>query len=316
MNTTTSLVFADEISAPTQERIRDVLEDLAFQAGRGPVTLECIHGGASNENFRLDTADRSLVLRIAAQDVKRFGIDRERGAEAHLAAQDISITPRMISRVDSGHCLMEFCPGRVLDEQIIREPGVLAMVARTLRELHTRCRVDGAWSAHADIDLYLALAAEEDLALPNDIDEMHEAAEEIKALFDRLDIPAALCHNDVQLPNFILDGDRLWLVDWEYAGMANPYFDLAMVASNANLDDDERSELVTAYWGAPDDRQSARVRLQQFVSALREATWSVIAAPVLDGTGWDYAAWATQYFDRCRRLLSSDAVAIDLTQAK
>ncbi len=124
--------------------------------------------------------------------------------------------------------------------------------------------------------------------------------ERSEALFAALGTADRLCHHDLQLQNLIDDGQRLWIVDWECAAMGNPYFDLGGLGANAELDEAEERVLLVAYFGAARPTDQARIRLMRLMSALREATWAVIAAPVL-AHDWDYPAWADEYFERARR---------------
>ena len=96
--------------------------------------------------------------------------------------------------------------------------------------------------------------------------------EDAEAVFAALDVPRRICHNDLQLQNVIIGGDRLWVVDFEFAGMGNPYFDLGNLAVNGELSDAELVELVVAYSGEPREAEVARVRLMMFVAALREGS--------------------------------------------
>ena len=121
-----------------------------------------------------------------------------------------------------------------------------------------------------------------------------------EAAFDAAAIRPVLCHNDLQLQNLVVQDDRIVVLDWEYAGMGNPYFDLGGVTVNAELDADERGALLAAYFGDVRAVDAARLELMLYMSALREATWAVIAEPVLE-LDWDYQAWAADYYDRCRR---------------
>jgi thiamine kinase-like enzyme len=111
-----------------------------------------------------------------------------------------------------------------------------------------------------------------------------------------------LCHNDVQLANLNRGRDgRLWLIDWEYAGRGNPYFDLAMIVNNAGLGDADAARVRVAYFGADRDADFARIELERFDSAMREGLWSVVAEPVLT-TDWDFRAWADRFLDIARRM--------------
>jgi thiamine kinase-like enzyme len=102
----------------------------------------------------------------------------------------------------------------------------------------------------------------------------------------------------------LLADGRLWVIDFDYAGMSNRYFDLGEVTSKGSLVEAGRHQLVLGYFGRVDRVHDARVELMAFLSGLREAMWSVVADPVLD-QDWDYVAWAEENFRRCRARTSS-----------
>jgi thiamine kinase-like enzyme len=218
-------------------------------------------------------------------------------------------------RLPEGDSLTRWVEGRILDPVSIREPGVMEAVARTLRRMHEAEPIDGSWSVFEDISRYSEIAHAERLTLPSDWAELTERMALVEDAFAAHDGAPAMCHNDLQLPNVILGEEQLWLIDFEYAGMGNRYFDLGNLAVNAELDGSEVEQLVAAYFGAATETESARVRLMMFMAALREATWAVIAEPVLT-LDWDYQAWATLYFDRSRLASSGEGFARALELAR
>jgi thiamine kinase-like enzyme len=188
---------------------------------------------------------------------------------------------------------------------------MLERVAGTIRAFHGAGVIRGGFSVFEDQRRYTAIARAEALALPTDIDDLNAVAERIEADFAAAAIPDRLCHNDLQLPNFIIQPDRLQVLDWEFAGMGNPYFDLGATGVNADLDRDGVRRLAGAYFADDAPAHEARVELMMFMSALREATWAVVSAPVL-ALDWDYAAWAATYYDRCRRAIAAGRIAAAL----
>jgi thiamine kinase-like enzyme len=174
-----------------------------------------------------------------------------------------------------------------------------------LAALHRAPAVDAAWSPFADIERYARIAADEGLAPPDDARDLLGVGRRIERIFAELGEAPVLCHNDLQPQNLIDDGEQLWLLDWEYAGMGARYFDLGNLACNADLSEAELDRLLPSYRGdVPLEVERARAMLMRVVSGIREAYWAVVAEPVLDND-WDYGAWAESFFDRCRRTAQS-----------
>jgi len=280
----------------------------------GNVHVQRLQGGASNENFLLTSEAGKFVFRLTAAAGERFGMDRAQGLSAHQRAAESGISPVLLGvLMPQGYCVTPFLDGRILDGQILREHGILQSCVQTLSIGHHATAIEGSFSAFADIRRYVNIASTEALPVPTDLISMTEAAAKVEMLFQAAETPSRLCHNDVQIQNFIIGEHKTWLLDWEFAGMGNPYFDLAMIASNGELGAEAQREVVATYFGQVRSADLARLRLMQFMSALREATWSVVAQPVLKGTGWDYQAWADLFFGRARTVLSSADFATDLT---
>lgn len=304
------------IPAPTEiewsgiddERLRgrilaavDLLTDELDGPGGGWQISE-LPGGASNLNFKLEVDGRAYALRVSDYDAERIGGTRQDGFEIQSAAAAGGIAPAVRAYcLPEGHCICDFVEGVTLDAaELRRDPG-LAAAARLLRKMHDLEPVAASWSAFRDIARYQGIAAAESLELPADLLEPLAEMDRLSELLDSVPGAQGFCHNDLQIPNFIRGEGTLWLVDWEYAGTGNRYFDLGGVVSNAELTEAEIDEMVVAYFGptAMLEVEKARIELMRLVSATRESIWAVVAEPVLDND-WDYRGWAEGYAAQAR----------------
>lgn len=306
-----SIIAGDDVDAAALDSVQAAVGAINAPELAHRCRVETLAGGASNRNFlitRADTGER-FVLRVTpgARIAARFGLDRWRGLEAHRAAHTAGVAPRLCGiTLPDGHSLVEYVDRPVVDARLLRQPDVLEACTRTLRAVHHSGTVSGRFSAMRDIRRYRTIAQREGLALPDDIDWQFDVAERIESVFAAVAVPDRLCHNDVQLANFLHDADGTCMLDWEYAGQGNPYFDLAMIAANGDLQPAELDRMLVAYFGRARDCDRDRVTAQQFQSSLREAMWSVIAKPILQDTGWDYDEWSHVFFDKARALARSD----------
>ncbi len=305
-----ALIHAADVPAADRARL-DAIVGALGAPGLAGAAVRLLAGGASNANYLLETrAGERLVLRVA-RPADRFGIDRWQGADAQRAVASIGVAPALVGAVlPSGHALSPFVDGLVLDATSIRRPGMLLRVGEALRAVHAAPPIAGTFSVFSAQRALVAICRAEALALPADIDALMAHADAIEAVFAQAGVPDALCHNDLQLPNFIARPDGgMTVLDWEYAGMGNPYFDLGGVTANGELGRDERRALLEGRFGAYDATDDARIDLMLYMSALREATWALVAEPVLD-LDWDYQAWAADFYGRCRRAIPGLAAAL------
>jgi len=298
--------------------VEDAVERLSDFERSGPAwSVEPLIGGATNMNFLVtEHGDEpaAYVLRVSSYDTERMGGTRANGlrVQSNAAAGGIG-APVFAYCLPEGHSLSRFIPGDALSPELLRERGHWVAAGRLLRRMHDLPAVEAIWSAYRDIDHYAGIARAEGLALPADWDRLYEAAETVRSACDDRGASDGFCHNDLQIQNFIDDGDRLWLLDWEWAGMGDRYFDLGGFLVNAGADDAERREFLSAYFdGSYDERACiSRCQLMEFVSAVREAAWAVAVEPVLSNE-WDYKGWAAEYFGRARAIMTSDRFGAQL----
>jgi thiamine kinase-like enzyme len=306
--TTSEFIFDAALGTEQRTEIADVFDELALDGVPPPYRVRRLEAGANNENFVVtDGAGNDYVLRLARPTAARFNLDRIRNVRAHESAAAAGVAPAIIAaKLPEAHYLSAFIDGPVLSNDRVRRPGVIAAVGHVLRRLHGADPVDGAFSAFDDARRYLGVAVEEGLPLPPDMDALMLKLDQVERVFDDIGAPTCLCHNDLVPQNFIETHHGMRLVDFEFAGMGNPYFDLGNFAADAELGEPERQELVTAYFGALDRPNDARVRLMVFVSGVRDALWAVVAEPVLGDLEWDYQAWSEENLRRARSSASND----------
>ena len=296
-----NLTFEESVRDERRQEITELLRELDVLELRGGCRIGFLPGGACNENYVVEGDGGSrFVLRLAELEVDRFNFDRRKGADAHRSAAAAGVAPALVAiKLPEGHSLARWVDGPILTAERIRDPGVLAAVGRTLRTLHDGPRIEGTWSVFDDVRSYTTIARAEGLGLPDDFDELLQRVARVEVVFEEIDAPEGTCHNDLQLQNFIIGDDQLWVLDFEFAGRGNRYFDLGNTAVNAELGDEELEPLVEGYFGRFDAVETARTKLMMFMAAFREALLAVIAEPVLE-RDWDYVAWADEYFRRSR----------------
>lgn len=295
----TRFTFADDVEPGSRQAVLDVLAKLDAPGLEGPVAIRRLEGGGSNENFVVSTSEVDLAMRLAGLMTERFLFDRPRGLDAHRHAFASGRVPRLYSAVlPEGHCLSQLVPGRTMTAEILAEDDVIELCTETLLKVHHAEPISGRrFSMFQDARTWIDVAHDEGLPLPDDIAEIEAMLERLEALFDSLDVPDRLCHNDLQVQNYLIEPGRAWLVDWEYGAMGTPYSDLAMLIHYGELGPEGASRVFTAYLGVDRPCDHARALLMYFGAAIREAAWSVIAEPVLGPvTGYDYAGSARRFF--------------------
>jgi thiamine kinase-like enzyme len=253
----------------------------ALWPGR-PATVEPLGGGITNHNFKVAVEGDVFVLRIAGRDTDLLGIDRGVELEASRTAAALGVAPEVAGFVDG--CLVTRFVEGATGTPPVAEAGAL------LRVLHGGPVIPGRFDSFRVVETYAETAG----ATPLEYDGAKATADRIERL--RRGTDPRPCHNDLLPANFVHDGERLRLVDWEYAGMGDPYFDLANFAVNNELDADGEAELLAAYGGGDADA----LVLMRFMSDFREAMWGVVQQTISQ-LDFDFAAYAQEHFDRLER---------------
>ncbi|RYE41683.1 MAG: hypothetical protein EOP24_35820 [Hyphomicrobiales bacterium] len=304
---TTHARFADDIDSATVARIEATLLELDLTELTGDLSIQRLVGGGMNQNFVIDSTVGRYVLRIAGTEIERYGIDRELGVSGHRHAAAAGVAPRLCGVVmPQADLVVPFVQGRVLDGDILCEPGVLERCVDLISRTHYAEPVDGEFSIFQDARRYLGIIADEKLTAPSDLDHLAATMSDVEDVFAAVNSPKVLGHNDLQLQNFIIGDDRAWLLDWEYTGMSNPYLDLSMLLCYGDVPTDRRDAALQRYFGVIREADHARIELMYLAATMREALWAIAASPLNAETGFDYRAWADKFVTRAHKQVSSE----------
>ena len=264
-----------------------LLDDVLSAIGRSGSEPVALDGGWTNRNYRVG----DLVVRLPGADTAVLGIDRiaERAATEQAAAAGVG--PEVVAFVH-GCLVTRFLPGEPLDADGVR--AHLPEVADALRRVHAGPELPAAFSGIRVVEVYRDAAG----AVPDDYHRAHALAERIEALLPPDVVP---CHNDLVPENLLWDGHSVRILDWEYAGMGDRFFDLGNLAVKAGLDD---AAVLEAYFGTVTPATLARLRLMRLMSDFREAMWGVLQTKVSD-LDEDFAGYAREHFDRLGAAMDS-----------
>jgi thiamine kinase-like enzyme len=245
---------------------------------RGPIEVEPLQGGLSNRNFRVHDGADLYVVRLVDGDVPEHGILREREIAVSRAAHRAGIAPELVFAAPDT-LVLRFIEGRTLTSEEVRRPAMIERIAGLMRQCHDEVADHLRGPApffhvfHALRD-YLAQLIEHG-APPDRIERLRRIAAELAREAGPVEL--ALTHNDLMPGNFIDDGARLWLIDWEYGGYGSPLFDLATLVVNNALDAEMRAHLLASYHRRqPSPELERRFAAMVVAAALKESLWGRI----------------------------------------
>ena len=264
------------------------------------LTLTALSGGITNRNYLVTVAGRAerYVIRLAGNDTHLLGISREVEHAATIAAAGVGVGPEVVEFIrPEGYLVTRFIVGSPVSEAEAREPATIVRVADSLRRIHQGPPIPGLFIPLRIVEAYRALAEARGVRIPVEYELATAIGRriELACLADPVELRP--CHNDLLNANFIDDGTRIRIVDWEYAGMGDPFFDLANFSVNHGLGPDEDAALLGAYAGTVSVPRLARVSVMRLVSDFREAMWGVLQQGI-STLDVDFVAYAGEHFDR------------------
>ena len=269
---------------------------------KGAVAPEPLGGGITNVNFVVEDAGERYVVRIG-EDIPEHGVYRAHELAAARAAHAAGLSPEIV-HAEPGALVMRWVDGRTLDPAGVREPACLARILDTVRRchrevpLHFRGPAPIFWVFQVVRD-YARTLREDGSRMAGRLDGLLARAAHLESVVGPVEI--VFGHNDLLAANFIDDGDRIWLIDWEYAGFNSPLFDLGGLAANNALDAGEERRMLERYFGTPPGAtRLASYAAMKCASALREAMWSMVSETRSE-IDFDYVAYTGDNLERFER---------------
>jgi thiamine kinase-like enzyme len=264
----------------------------------GRFTVEELGGGITNQNFKVLVDGEAFVLRIGGKDTELLGIDRRAEQAAARMAAAIGVGPEVLTVVEpEGYLITRFIVGNPVPPERMRDPETVKRVAASLRAIHVAQAIPSRFNAHRVVEAYEATATARGVTIPADYRWAKDASDRIeKARGPQPEVP---CHNDLLNANLIDDGRRIRIVDWEYAGMGDRFFDLGNLSIKNDFEPEDDRRLLQAYSGEVREPDLAAIRVMRFMGAFFEAMWGVVQQGISE-LDFDFKAYADENFDRLR----------------
>lgn len=281
----------------TLDHLIELLTPLLGPPVGAPVHLT---GGITNLNYRMRMGDGEFVIRVTNPAAGLLEIDRVAELLAVRAAAAIGVGAEVAAFLPEQDCLVcRFIRGRPIPPEELRTPAPLMEVGATLAQLHASgTMLPSAFNPFRVVENYARTAAARGARERPEFPEASRVAAEIEHSLQGGEHLPVMCHNDLLNANFLHDGKRIRIVDWEYAGMGDRYFDLGNFSINHECTEADDFHLLAGYFGAPvTDRRIGIVRLMRIMSDFREAMWGVVQS-VNATIDFDYEAYASRHFAR------------------
>lgn len=271
-------------------------------AGPASATSGAAPDPTPNANPGATPGGDKYVLRIPGHGTDMF-IDRDVERECMLQAAAAGVAPRVAHQIDpEGALVIEFVEGEIMHpETMVGHPERIVQAVRTVRTCHERAVFSHGIDVFEMLRRYTAIAQSIGAALPDRLQSVFAVLSDIEAAMRRDPVADVAAHNDLLSENFIVDpGGRMWIIDWEYGGMTDPWFDLGDFVMEHPFSREEERLIVETYCGTMDERCLGRMLLYKVVSAIWWAVWAMIQRQV-SKIDFDYLAWGMERVARAER---------------
>ncbi len=274
--------------------MEDVVKELPLWQGR--IRMETLSGGMTNRNYLVTDEKRRAVVRLG-EDIPEHQVVRSNDLAASLAAHAAGVSPEVLYHAP-GILILDYIEGKTLEPEDFSKPDLLEKAVRLIRESHVR--IPSLFQGPAMIFWVFQVVRhyERILQVSNSpympvLGEMMKPVPELESAAGPFEI--VFGHNDLLAANFIDDGARLWLIDWEFAGFNTPLFDLGGMASNNEFSVEQEKTVLELYFGnAPSPEIWRRYRALKCAALLREVMWSMVSESHSD-LDYDYQSYTTEH---------------------
>jgi thiamine kinase-like enzyme len=257
-----------------------------------------ISGGITNRNYKLETENGAFMLRIAGERTKLLGIDRANEFSSSKIAHAVGVGTEPLAFLEAHAAILS----RFIPNALTLDPASatvrLERIVPQLQAFHDAPEIPAKFSPFETVRSYHALALEHGVKFPNDLPRILEQMTRIELTL-KPHARACPCHNDLLPANFLDERKKIWIIDWEYAGNGNPFFDLGNLAVNFELNDGDCERLLELYFGHCDLKLKAQLNLMRLASDLREAFWGFLQSGI-SALEFDFIKYANRHLERFR----------------
>ena len=259
--------------------------------------VSLLRGGITNHNYRVDADGESFALRISGDKTELLGIDRECEYRTQKIAADLGLAPEVVYFLEpEGYLVTRFINGRPIPPEEMRQPENLQRLAKILRSMHSMPKIPGVFNSFQVVRDYAEIARRYDVPFPENFDWLIEQMNAAEAALKHRPLPLQPCHNDLLNGNFLMTG-WLYILDWEYAGMGDIFFDLANFCNNHELSEAEAHWLLNFYFEEDKPKNLAHLNIMKIMSDFREAMWGLVQIGISD-LDFNFREYADKHFER------------------
>lgn len=282
--------------------IHKLIADFPLWHGQDDLKITSIgEHNFTNQNYRVKSNGQIFKVRISEGNQKLIGINQEAEVSILRAVAQMGIGAEVIAYIHpEGHLVMRFIEGRHFSLEEIRTPSNIRRVTQVLKQVHGIDGFKATPTPFERIEDLIQNARQYNGIFPNDFEVLLTQLNIIKSTLAKVIRKPCLCHNDLANSNILEANGSIYLIDWEYAGEADPMFDLASFSMNQHLDQERDKVLIASYFGEVNDVHLGEINLWKIAAIFLEGVWGILQSKIsrLDK---NYQGFANENFDMVRQ---------------
>jgi thiamine kinase-like enzyme len=258
-----------------------------------------LSGGLTNRNLKIETEHGDFVARISSNESALLSIDRANEFNNSSIAAEVGIGAKVFAyKPEFGMLVIEFIPGKTFSGVDVAVNA--ARIAESVKQLHS------ARAFKLDFDMfkiqqrYLDIVTERGFRLPKNYLDFLSVRDELHSAFERTDSGKVPCNNDLLPANFIDDGRKIWLIDYEYSGNNDPCFELGNIWSESGQEISVLKDLIAGYYGGYREDKFARAWLFSTLAKYGWTLWASIQDSISE-IEFDFWEWGMQKYQDVER---------------
>ena len=291
-------------------------QDLSLNAliNRIPVftdirAITSLGGGLTNQNYKIDTATNSYVMRVSANTSSVLGINREHERLNTIKASEAGVGAVVVdSLADQNVLVINWIDGKTLHpHDIHNDPHLLVRMASALQTLHNGPAFTGEFYFPTVRKKYLKTVLNNNYFLPDRYLQFEPSISELEKRMDETREDFVPCNNDLLAENFIDDGEKIWIIDYEYAGQNEASFEIGNLANEIFLNDAELTTLCDAYWKKHLPEKINRAKAWSVIARYGWVLWASIQEAI-SPIDFDFRSWGMRKWNTVLSQLEGDCI--------
>ncbi|MFH2038457.1 MAG: choline/ethanolamine kinase family protein [Chloroflexota bacterium] len=295
--------------------VNKILSKIGAWQGKSLI-IEPISGGLTNSNYKVTVEGIPYFVRVPGESTNLLAIDRKNEYYNSKAASQSGIGPKVIYHLPEFDVMvLEFLDGKTMSKYELNVPGMPKRIAKSIKQLHAGPRFLNDFNMFRLTEYYIEICKKHDIRMPLGFLERLATVNKIEEALSVHPVVTLPCNNDLLAENYIDDGTCLHIIDYEYSGNNDPYFELGNTSQELEYNEDQIRELCQEYFGIVTEAKLARMKLNMIMSDVGWTLWAAIQAKI-SKIQYDFWGWAIERWGRAVEKLDSGEFPLWLIEVR